>query len=66
MLDGEGGVPRSERLFVLRIWREDGIPAEQMRGSVLEVGTDRRFYFTELSDLGAYLDSRLNAPGADA
>ena len=56
------GKGRFERVFVLRIWREGGSsPASAMRGSVVELGNDRRFFFTELADLKDFLSLRLTA-----
>jgi hypothetical protein len=54
---------RFERVFVLRVWREGGSsPADAMRGSVVELGSDRRFFFTQLADLKDFLSLRLTAP----
>ncbi len=54
---------RYERVFVLRVWREtgEGSPSA-MRGSVLEVGSERRYFFTQLADLKDFLSLRLAAP----
>jgi hypothetical protein len=56
----EGDETRFERVFTLRMWRESepGGPGV-LRGSVVEVGTDRRFYFTRLGDLKDFLSVRL-------
>ncbi len=56
---------RYERVFLLRVWREAGSPTtESIRGSVIELGCDRRFFFTELADLKDFLSLRLAAPDA--
>jgi hypothetical protein len=53
---------RFERVFVLRLWRESGgSAAGAMRGSVVELGADRRFFFTQLADLKDFLSLRLAA-----
>ena len=52
---------RFERVFVLRIWREGGSTPAAMRGSVVELGSDRRFFFTQLADLNDFLSLRLSA-----
>jgi hypothetical protein len=53
---------RFERVFVLRVWREGGSgPREAIRGSVIELGSGRRFFFTQLADLKDYLSLCLTA-----
>jgi hypothetical protein len=55
-----GSKRRFERVFVMRVWREDGsASASVMRGSVVELGSGRRFFFTQLSDLKDFLSLRL-------
>jgi hypothetical protein len=57
---------RFERLFTLRVWRENGGERTgALRGSIVEVGTERRFYFTELADLRDFLSLRLAASSPD-
>jgi hypothetical protein len=50
---------RFERVFVLRVWSEAGSAA--IRGSVVELASDRRFFFTKLADLRDFLSLRLEA-----
>lgn len=51
-----------ERVFVMRVWREGGAGSESaMRGSVVELGSGRRFFFTQLADLKDFLSLRLTA-----
>ena len=57
-----GSTRRFERVFVMRVWREvGGGPSGALRGSVVELGSDRRFFFTELDDLKDFLSLRLAA-----
>jgi hypothetical protein len=52
-----------ERAFVLRMWREAGIESPgTLRGSILDLESGRRFYFTELGDLKDFLRLTLEAP----
>lgn len=50
---------RFERLFTLRLWREAGA-GNAIRGSLIEVGNGRRFFFTHLADLKDFLALRLD------
>lgn len=58
-----GGVPvphttfqRSEHLFTVRIWQEDGQEeAGTWRGLVVHVRSDHRLYFTTLADLNDFI-----------
>jgi hypothetical protein len=53
---------RFERAFVVRLWQEDGLGAPgSMRGSIVELDGDRRFFFTELGDLKDFLALRVVA-----
>ena len=55
---------RVERLFVVRVWREEtaeGYPP--MRGSVVEVASGARFFFSNLTDLNDFLKLRLSGDG---
>jgi hypothetical protein len=56
-----GAKRRYERVFVLRLWREGGSTPGTMRGSVVELGRDRRFFFTQLADLKDFLSLTLAA-----
>jgi hypothetical protein len=51
---------RIEHVFVLRLWREPGAAFGGVRGTVLEVMSDRRFAFSSLADLADYLHLRLD------
>ncbi len=42
---------RLERVFVLRLWSEHGSQRGSLRGSVVEIKTGQRFFFTQLADL---------------
>jgi hypothetical protein len=44
---------------VLRVWSEAGSAA--IRGSVVELASDQRFFFTKLADLKDFLSLRLEA-----
>jgi hypothetical protein len=50
---------RFERTFTLRLWREPGVVGD-VRGSLIELGSGRRFFFTTLSDLKDFLVLRLD------
>ena len=57
---------RFERAFVVRLWREDGLCTPgSMRGSIVELDSDRRFFFTELGDLKDFLALRVVALECD-
>jgi hypothetical protein len=43
--------PRQEHAFVVRMWREGGAPPNTWRGSIEHVGTQRRQYFADLSEV---------------
>lgn len=52
---------RYERMFVVRFWREaDGAAASALRGSVIELESGRRFFFSGLRDLHDFLSLRLS------
>jgi hypothetical protein len=52
---------RYERVFVVRFWREaDGAAASALRGSVIELESGRRFFFSGLRDLHDFLSLRLS------
>ena len=52
---------RYERAFVVRFWREaDGAAASALRGSVIELESGRRFFFSGLRDLNDFLSLRLS------
>jgi hypothetical protein len=50
---------RNEELFMVRLWREQQAPAAAWRGSVEHVGSKRRYFFTNLSDLVDFIRLRL-------
>jgi hypothetical protein len=51
-----GSTRRFERAFVLRVWREaSDAETAPLRGSLVELGDGRRFYFTHLRDLEDFL-----------
>ncbi|HLY02547.1 MAG TPA: hypothetical protein VKR56_08615 [Candidatus Cybelea sp.] len=50
---------RLERVFTLRLWREAGARGA-IRGSLVEAGNGRRFFFTQLADLRDFLQLRLD------
>ena len=50
---------RVERLFVVRIWCEEGAAPRTFRGSVHDVEDGRRLGFSTLADLEGLLLSRL-------
>jgi hypothetical protein len=61
----ESGLSRRsfERAFMLRMWREAGREAPgTLRGSILDLASGRRFYFTELGDLKDFLRQTLDKP----
>jgi hypothetical protein len=52
---------RYERVFVLRFWREaDEAAASALRGSVIELESGSRFFFSGLRDLHDFLSLRLS------
>lgn len=53
------GTRRLERLFVVRLWREEGAPPDAIRGSAREVEGDQRFAFSDLGELEDFLRWRL-------
>lgn len=53
---------RFERVFTLRLWREGGAGETTFRGSLVEVGEARRFFFTQLGDLKDFLALQLDEP----
>jgi hypothetical protein len=59
-----GGEPqrRCQRVFVVRVWQEAGRPARvDVRGSVLDLDSGRKFFFSGLRDLHDFLTLRLAA-----
>ena len=46
---------RVDRVFVVRVWRETGAPAADVRCSVDDVGAGRRLAFSGFSELTDYL-----------
>jgi hypothetical protein len=53
---------RYERVFVLRVWEEAGaLNRDGPRGSIHELETGRRFFFSGLRDLHDFLSLRLAA-----
>lgn len=46
---------RRERLFVIRLWREQGAASHTFRGSAEDVNDGRRVLFSELRQLGEFL-----------
>ena len=51
---------RYERVFVVRVWEEAGAsPRDGPRGSVHEIESGRRFFFSGLRDLHDFLSVRL-------
>jgi hypothetical protein len=52
---------RYERAFVLRVWREeDGTAGTAFRGSIVELDTGQRLFFSSLRDLHDFLSLRLS------
>jgi hypothetical protein len=60
MSDPSSGA-RFECIFTLRLWREAGAH-RAIRGSLVEVGNGRRFFFAHLADLKDFLSLRLEEP----
>jgi hypothetical protein len=61
----ESGMRRCERVFVLRVWHERGNAAGDVtRGSIFEIESGRRFFFSELRDLHDFLSLRLSTSDA--
>jgi hypothetical protein len=53
---------RLERVFVVRVWREAGMVGRaDVRGSVHELETGQKFFFSGLRDLHDFLTLRLDA-----
>jgi hypothetical protein len=50
---------RYERVFVVRVWREEGAGSGGPRGSVHELESGHRFFFSGLRDLHDFLTLRL-------
>ncbi len=62
----QGGAGRRfERLFVLRLWSEHGSARGYLRGSVVEIKTGHRFFFTQLADLKDFLALYTGEPDDD-
>ena len=60
----ESAAGRFEKVFVLRVWSEAGSGVSRTtRGSVVELGSDRRFFFTQLADLKDFISLRLADSG---
>jgi hypothetical protein len=54
---------RVERLFIVRLWREATKgPNRPLRGSVVDVTTNRRFFFSKIRDLSDFLDVDFDEP----
>lgn len=57
--------PRSEHLFIVRMWREDARGGQgQWRGSVDHVASGHKHYFANTSDLVEFITLRLEEPAA--
>ena len=58
---------RGERVFLIRMWRESGEPADdrKWRGSVYEIESGIRFYVTETRDIADFVAARLAAKTSD-
>jgi len=54
---------RLERLFVLRLWREEGASPGTVRGSAEDVEGGQRVVFSELRDLERFLLRVLHRAG---
>jgi hypothetical protein len=54
---------RRERVFLVRMWSDAGAAADGWRGSVHEVGTDRRFYLTAPGEIAEYIATALYCAG---
>ena len=53
---------RTEVSFIVRLWREAGATAaDPMRGGAQDLETGDRFFFSNLADLGVYLQKKLAA-----
>jgi len=50
---------RRERVFLVRMWSDAGTAADDWRGSIHEVGTDRRFYVTAPGEIAGYIATAL-------
>jgi hypothetical protein len=50
---------RRERVFLVRMWSDADTVADDWRGSIHEVGTDRRFYITAPGDVAGYIATAL-------
>jgi hypothetical protein len=60
---GEPQRGRCQRVFVVRVWQEAGALAHaDVRGSVHELDSGRKFFFSGLRDLHDFLTLRLAAP----
>jgi hypothetical protein len=60
-LDENDTPRRYERVFVVRVWREaNGAAGAALRGSVIELESGRRFFFSGLRDLHDFLSLRLS------
>jgi hypothetical protein len=57
---------RLERLFVVRLWCEEGANLRAFRGSVHDVEADRRLGFSEIGELEDFLLRQLRCGEADA
>lgn len=59
--------PRPQHLFILRFWAASHDPAQpHWRGSIEQVPSGQKFYFTALSDLVDFIVLRLAAPANTA
>ena len=56
---------RLERLFIVRVWREEGASPQTFRGSVHDVEAGRRLAFSAIGELEALLLRQLR-PGDPA
>ncbi len=54
---------RPERVFVLRLWREDTAPVERLRCSVDDVKTGQRRAFAGIAALAEFLQASLGSAG---
>lgn len=55
---------RFNRTFTLRLWCEEGSVPGTLRGSIVEVDSGRRFFFSAFAELEGFLRSSVAEPEA--
>ncbi len=50
---------REERVFLVRMWQERQAPVDAWRGSVQEIGTERKLYVTDAREVADFIAVRL-------